>query len=119
MEEERPRDRRSVDHNLLRMESKIDELIEALNGNPKKDIRGVRPRLAAAEEALNELNVAVKNEKVVARLKILEDLVDGFLDERKKYKAWIAGLSVGLGLTTVTSLGGFLLQLIRLAGGSP
>jgi predicted nucleic acid-binding Zn-ribbon protein len=104
---------------LARIEQALEDLKEAINGNPHKEIDGIRTRLRTTEADVKKLIRMVEQDKVPERVKTLEDLVESLMDERKRYKAWIAGLVAGLGVTTVTSAAGFVLQLIQLANATP
>lgn len=97
----------------------LAEILEALNGNPNRDIEGIRPRLRSTELEVKKLVRMVEQDKIPDRVKTLEDLIETMIAERVRYKAWIAGLAVGLGITTVTSLAGFVLQLIGISSGVP
>jgi hypothetical protein len=105
---------------LQQMEGKLDRLIDSIDGNEKKDIKGLRPRMHAVEAKTDKLIDMVERGKHETRIATLEKLVEVYEEERKVNRAWIKGLAVGLGVTTVSSLSAFALQLINslsVAGG--
>lgn len=120
MDEPSQPDRRESAGQLARVEAKLDEVVEALNGNEKRDIRGVRPRLAATEQGLAELVQAVKQFKDLPEdAKKNRDAIEAFQTERRVIKAWLIGVAAGATLAGTTSLATLVLQLLRLGAGAP
>lgn len=111
--------RRKDDGVLRRLEFKIDSIQESLDGNIGRDIKGVRPRLAIVESATAELLQAVKGDKIPPRLEMLEIYMTEQRKREERLKAWVAGLAVGLGFTSLASLGTLALQAIRFFAGVP
>lgn len=133
---------RMQDPVLTSIQDKLETILEALNGNPAKDIEGVRPRLRAVENDLKKVVLLVDGENVLTRLNAIEaqqrTLVDivvkgdvsvrmkatengvrALEDERKLWKAYALGIGAGVGVTGITSTASIVLQVIKWLNGLP
>jgi hypothetical protein len=130
--------RREDDRTFMRVEEKVDTILEALNGNEEKDIEGIRPRLRAVETEVKKMVRLVEDQNLPGRVVTLEvlaheiekrDLLATVVslqsrltvleEERKTLKTWIKGLVAGMAVATITSGSAFILQVIKWLNGVP
>lgn len=95
------------------LEDKVNIILLLLNGDPDRDVKGIRPRLKDIEDKLVKVDVFIDNQERIQKIKNETDQVEKE-SEKKQWRYFAAGLTLAGALGS--SGGTILFQVLKSAG---